>query len=371
MKKQEPSRARTHAGLFFPALAGIVLSLGFQGEPREIFSPKGRPVSEGRVFSIACHDFDRDGRLDIAVSDYLNPARILYGDDGLAFNKAVSLTSTAETAATGHGVALADFNGDGRLDLFLVYNEFPSRILFGDGKGGFTDSGRAIGRPGFSGTSVHVADIDRDGDSDVFVTYYKERARLYVNDGAGGMAESDQTFFDGVAAGDLDGEGDADVVSLREGGQASIWLNEKGRFALQDRRIDVGEGIGHLALVDTDADGDLDLVALGRTVNSALWENEGRGSFRRSEQAFNPGTRMAAGDIDLDGRKDLVIGSAIWLNKGSGRFENVQTISLGMPAALELADIDGDGDLDLLGAGLDRATGRADLLLFLNALRRP
>ena len=106
MKKQGTSRARTHAGLFFPALAGVVLSLGFQGEPREIFSTKGRLVSEGRVFSIACHDFDRDGRLDIAVSDYLNPARILYGDDGLAFNKAVSLTSTAETATTGHGVAL-------------------------------------------------------------------------------------------------------------------------------------------------------------------------------------------------------------------------------------------------------------------------
>jgi len=370
MKIQKSPRAGRHTILLFSALTCAALWFGFQGDAREIFSPQGRLLSEGRVFSIACHDFDGDGRLDIAVSDFLNPPRILYGDADLMFKKVVPLISTPETANSGHGIALADFNGDGRLDLFLVYNDYPSRILFGDGKGGFTDSGRAIGKPGLSGTSVKVADIDRDGDMDVFVTYYQERARLYINDGAGSLTESDQTFFEGLAVGDLDGDGDADVVSLREEGPASVWLNEKGRFALQDRAIDVGQGIGQIALVDMDGDGDLDLVAVGRTVNSALWENDGRGSFRKLEQTFGSGTRLAAGDIDLDGRKDLVIGSAVWLNRGGGRFENVQTLSLGMPATLELVDIDGDGDFDLLASVGDRATGRANLLLFMNSVRR-
>ncbi len=81
-------------------------------------------------------------------------------------------------------------------------------------------------------------------------------------------------------------------------------------------------------------------------------------------------TRTAAGDIDLDGKKDLMIGFAVWLNKGGGRFENVQTISPGPATALELVDIDGDGDLDMLAAGLDRTTGRADLFLFMNMIRR-
>lgn len=336
----------------------------------EIFTPKGRLVTEGRIFGVASYDFDKDGRPDIIVSDYLNPARILYNDAGLEFKKAVPLTSTAETAKTGHGVALRDFNGDGRLDLFLVYNEYPSRLLFGDGKGGFADSGRAIGTPGLSGTSVEVADVDRDGDLDVFVTYYQERARLYLNDGAGSLAVSDQTFFEGIAVGDLDGDGDADGVSRREGSPASVWLNEKGRFNLQKRTIDVGEGIGRLVLVDMDADGDLDLFALGRTAKSTLWENDGRGSFRRLDQVFDSGTRMAVGDINLDGKKDLVIGFAVWLNKGGGRYEKAQTISPEPVSALELVDIDGDGDLDLLAAGLDRATGRSDLLLFMNTLRR-
>ena len=369
MNKQSRPRTGGRPFLFFLAVACVALSLGFRRATGEIFATKGRLITEGRIFSVAVHDFDKDGRPDIVVSDFLNPARILYNDAGLEFKKVVTLLSTAETAKTGHGVAVRDFNGDGRSDIFLVYNGNPARLLFGDGKGGFMDSGRAIGTTGLSGTSVEVADIDQDGDLDALVTYYQERARLYLNDGAGSLTMSDQTFFDGVTAGDLDGDGDVDVVSLREAEPASVWLNEKGRLVLRDRTIDVGEGIGHLALIDMDGDDDLDLFALGRTAKSALWENDGRGSFRRLDQVFDSGTRVAAGDIDLDGKKDLVIGFSVWLNKGSGRYENVQTISPGPASALELADIDGDGDLDLLGAGLDRATGKSDLLLFLNNLR--
>ena len=342
----------------------VSLAAGLRGE--DIFATPGRLLSEGRIFSAACHDLNGDGRLEIAVSDYLNPARVLYDDGGLGFQRSVPLTSTPETARTGHGVVVGDFNGDRRPDLFLVYNQFPSRLLFGDAKGGFTDSGRAIGPPGLSGTSAKAADVDLDGDLDVFVTYYLERARLYINDGTGSLAASDQTFYDGIAVGDLDGDGDPDIISRREEGPASLWLNDKGRFVLQDRGLDVGEGAGSISLVDTDADGDLDLFVLGRTAASSLWENDGRASFRKSAQAFNSGTRTTAGDIDLDGRVDLVIGSVVWLNRGGGRFEEAQSLSLGMSTVLELVDIDGDGDLDLLATAGDRATGKADLRLFLN-----
>lgn len=339
---------------------------------REIFDPEARLLTEGRIFSIAADDLDGDGRPDIVVSDFLNHARILFNDARLAFTKVVPLTSSAETATSGHGVVVADFNGDRRLDLFLVYNGNPSRLLFGDGKGGFRDSGRPIGARGLNGTSVRVADIDGDGDIDALVTYYQQRNRIYLNDGSGVLTASDEPLDGIVELGDVDGDGDPDIVTLPEGGdRAVIRLNTRGRFVPQERSIAIGTDIARMELVDLDGDRDLDLIAVGRTARTTLWENDGRTSFRRWEQTLEPGPRMAAGDIDLDGDVDLVVGTVVWLNAGAGRFERVQAFDLGTsPKAMLLVDIDHDGDLDLLANRGSRETGKTELLLFTNTLRR-
>jgi hypothetical protein len=359
-------RPWTRAALLASVLLGVAPGRGEQG--REVFSGGGRRITEGRVFSVASSDVDHDGRPDLVVADYLHPARILYNDAVHTFTSVVRLTAGPETATSGHDVGLGDFNGDGHLDIFLVYNRGPSRILFGDGAGGFTDSGHAVGSPELSGTSVAVADVDQDGDPDVLVTYYRERARLYLNDGSGAFTPSDQEFFAGVAPGDIDGDGDIDIVSLRADGPAAIWSNTRGRFVLERRTVGDPDGVGHIELVDADADGDLDVIAAGDAIESTLWQNDGHGEFRRARQTFNPGTRVVTGDLDRDGDIDLVIGPSVWINGGGGRFRLGQTVPLTITTALHLVDIDGDGDLDLLGAALDRETGNADLWLFLNTL---
>jgi hypothetical protein len=271
---------------------------------------------------------------------------------------------------------VADLNGDRRLDLFLVYNEErPSRVLFGDGKGGFTDSGQAIGGSGLFGTGVRVADVDGDGDQDVWVTYFREKAHLYLNNGKGSFAPGHHVLANAnaVTPGDLDRDGDVDVVSLPPGGggPATVWLNTKGRFVRQEGTLGVGREAAATRTTDVDGDGDLDLVALARTGQSTLWENDGRGSFRSLEQTLDSGTHAAVGDIDGDGDQDLVIRGGVWLNVGDGRFTKAQTLDLGgLPTGAVLVDIDKDGDLDLLATRGTRETGRADVFLYVNTRQR-
>jgi hypothetical protein len=358
---------------FLPAalLLGVTAALPAH-QARSLFATEGRPLTAGRIFAIASDDLDGDRRPDVVVSDFLNHARVLYNDASQSFTRVLTLTATEETATEGHGVAIADFNGDRRLDLFLVYNGNPSRVLFGDGKGGFADSGRAIGEPGLNGVAAEAADVDGDGDMDVLVSYFQQADRIYVNDGKGTFSVG-QVFEGNAILGDVDGDGDPDAVCVPGGGvgPVSIWLNTKGRFVLQGRSYDVGEGIVSVAVTDLDGDGDSDLVVLGRTARTTLWENDGRRAFRKLDQALEPGTRMTAGDVDLDGDLDLVVGNILYLNSGGGRFENVQMFDLGdLPTALLLVDIDKDGDLDLLANRGNRQSGTTQLLLFVNTLPR-
>ncbi len=62
MNKLESPQRGKYSAFPFLALAGVALSLGFQGAAQETFAPKGRLITEGRIFGVACHDFDKDGR---------------------------------------------------------------------------------------------------------------------------------------------------------------------------------------------------------------------------------------------------------------------------------------------------------------------
>jgi hypothetical protein len=254
----------------------------------------------------------------------------------------------------------------------LVYNSKPSRVLFGDRKGGFTDSGRAIGGPGLNGVSVLAADVDGDGDMDVLVSHYQQPDRIDVNDGKGTLTAG-QAFEGNATLGDVDGDGDPDAICVPGGGLGTVstWLNTKGRFVLQGRTFEVGAGVAYVVATDLDGDRDADLVVLGRAgTATTLWENDGLGTFRRLDQRLESGTQMTAGDVDLDGDQDLVLGNVLYLNAGGGRFEKVQTFDLGdLPIAPLLVDIDKDGDLDLLANRGNRQSGTTQLLLFVNTLR--
>jgi len=170
----------------------------------------------------------------------------------------------------------------------------------------------------------------------------------------------------GFAHGDVDGDGDLDLLAAGSSGSGSrLWFNEAGAFA---RYVDIAWFGARCVLFDADGDGDLDaLIAGGRisyggTTPTGLFLNDGLGGFTHSPTTpTSPSAikarSVSAGDLDGDGDLDLVLCAEspdhclFWRNMGAGVFvdatPNVQPPIL-MPAFATLADVDSDGDLDLV-----------------------
>ena len=238
-------------------------------------------------------------------------------------------------------LALGDLNGDGHLDMLAVNGDLDpnfggtaaytsTRVWLGNGHGAFTDSGQAL--PGtYAVTSAALGDLDGDGDLDLVLGLYNTTIIIYRNDGRGVFALF-QTYTDlnvngtyALALGDLDGDGDLDLVTGNTRANR-VWLNDgSGAFTDSGQALGAADTVG-LALADLDGDGDLDLVAGNRGVGdaSAVWLNDGQGAFTDSGQALAGagdaalvGGALALGDMDGDGDPDLVIRYACAIISGT------------------------------------------------------
>ncbi|WP_080056535.1 FG-GAP-like repeat-containing protein [Spirosoma aerolatum] len=180
----------------------------------------------------------------------------------------------------------------------------------------------------------------------------------------------------GVALGDVDGDGDLDMLTANhDSDNVSVRLNDgMGNFTTPPSNPDpaVGNGPYNVALGDVDGDGDLDLLTANSiSDNVSVRLNDGMGNF--TPPSFNPDPAvgespwgMALGDVDGDGDLDLLCANAysnnvsVRLNDGQGNFTAPPTnpdpaVEIG-PVSVVLGDVDGDSDLDMLTANSNSNT---------------
>ncbi|WP_169978208.1 CRTAC1 family protein [Tautonia rosea] len=321
------------------------------------------------------------------------------------------------------GLGLLDYDRDGWLDLYVAQGgPFPppedarsgDRLYRNRGNGTFEDVTKAAGLadlPGGYGQGVAVGDIDNDGFPDVFLSRWRSYA-LYRNRGDGTFEDlteaaglgGDRGWPSSAAFADLDGDGDLDLYvchylqwdparfePCRDGISGAfiacpptrfpaepdrVFRNDGGRFVDVTAEAGIadsdGRGLGVIA-TDLDGDGLLDLYVANDQTGNDLWRNLGgmrfedfgalSGASADAGGGYQAGMGVGCGDLDGDGRPDLVVtnyygeGTTFYRNLGAGTFVDDSTDS-GLYAAsryllgfgIGLFDADNDGDLDLLSA---------------------
>ena len=229
-------------------------------------------------------------------------------------------------------------------------------------------------------SSVFAADVDGDGDTDVLgAALEDDDITWWENTDGSGTTWIEHTVdanFGGafsVFAADVDGDGDTDVLGAALGdADITWWENTDGAGATWTEHTVDANFIGAFSVfaADVDGDGDTDVLGAAEDDNEiAWWENtDGAGAFsgrQTVDGTFGGARSVFAADVDGDGDTD-VLGAAFgandiawWENTdGAGAFSARQTVDNNFNAAVSVfaADVDGDGDTDVLGAGDESIT---------------
>ncbi len=380
-----------------------------------------QPIAPGtaaslRVYGSALRGL-RPGSLTGGGSNTLtfNPTQPFAPGEGISVSVPASITSTAgvavarqvyqftaatggpgrgfflDTAVVGNSASrhqlLADMDNDGDLDLITTGGLFGCRVFANDGAGHFSLLSGVVAaqEPG----GIALADVNQDGFLDALIADVAgATVAICLNDGQGTLIGIFGTITSpvpsqnvlvgaqpvGVAAGDLDGDGDQDFATANAGdNSATIWLNN-GTYPLfftSRTTVAMGSTPSDVALADVDSDGDLDLLVTNAGTPTApassvsVRLNAGNGTFGALVTVavgLRP-SALALADVDADGDLDLLTANAgaasvsLRLNSGSGTFAGNTTLTLpagSTPSGLRTGDVDADGDLDLVvaqGAG--------------------
>jgi len=326
-------------------------------------------VNPGLSFqTMAVGDLRNDGKVDVVgLAPGMGVYVFLGNGDGTLQNFVIYGSGLASVGS----MLVADFNGDGKLDVAVGgsgSNEVA--VLLGNGDGTLQAPSSSPGTPSLlfaaaDFTGNHILDLVVTSSTRIGPT----EVLLGKGDGTFQAAQSVSTMTPyGVGVADLNGDGKTDLVISGVPAVQTFLGKGDGTFTLADTYNEllaqVGTGGTPVLLADFNGDGKLDAIAGG-----TVFLGNGDGSLQGSPEVLNPDSlqyqSIAVGDFNGDGKPDIATFSDnraknvyILLNQGASQFSVAHTYTLTAPAGLILAgDLNNDQKLDLVVVSFDPITG--------------
>ncbi|MGB0748985.1 MAG: PKD domain-containing protein, partial [Magnetospiraceae bacterium] len=368
-------------------------------DPAETFSATIANIPVGDPIDITTADFNGDSNLDMAIADNSTGAVLVFAGDGLGgFAQTQSVViSTAQSAGSNpnlNQLEAADFNEDGHADIVAVEQlSGEATILLNDGTGQLVaqtpikDLGNDLGLTLVDG--LVVADFNLDGHADLGLTEYYcfslfgqctrgSEAHFLYGDGTGAFPSS-RTVTAGernaqAVTGDFNGDDVPDLAYIADSTRQIIFqITNPSTGTVSARTVDLDNlpallGIQPLAAGDVNGDGIDDLLVTSALDQVTIIRGDVlQPSLFDTLETAHPLGGIALADLDADGDLDLISADRqgrmfTTVNLGGGQFASASALFSGAPSpfppgnvlgSLALADINNDGALDILQADVD------------------
>ncbi|HOX86188.1 MAG TPA: Ig-like domain-containing protein [bacterium] len=321
-------------------------------------------------------DVNGDGLQDLYVTFYEKNNRLFIQNPDGSFSEEAEARSVAYSG-TSMAACMADFSGDGAVDLFIADYGQSNKLFINTGNGNFIDRSLTSGISTAATQSVGALaiDVDNDDDLDLFVANNSAAPELYINRGSGifdvrALPNAPAGAGGRAAAADVNNDGYVDIYYVRRNEPNVLLINDgTGRFSNQatDFNLAATDDFVSPTFLDWDNDGDLDLILTARETTAApipkirFFENQGAMGFADRSETMNIqfwSYGAIPGDYNNDSWVDFYLPARrpyepgrLYLNNQNGTFsladgsglEKIYADGRGGAAA----DFDDDGRLDL------------------------